>query len=81
MTANKSKETRQKRYHQTSKGKTAQRKAIANYKSRMVRWDLLLSPELSMALDRARPKEASRASFARHIFGKYLDSVAIPDID
>ena len=75
------KQTRQDRYHQTDKGKIAQRKATANYKARMVRWDLLLLPELSAALDRVKPKTMSRSGFAKIILQKYVDKVAIPDID
>ncbi len=81
MTTKEPKETKQERYHQTGKGKAAQRKAVANYKSRMVRWDLLLPPELSAALDRQKPKTMSRSTFAKIIFQKYVDKVDIPDID
>ena len=75
------KQTRQDRYHQTDKGKIAQRKATANYKARMVRWDLLLLPELSAALDLVKPKTMSRSAFAKIILQKYVDKVAITDID
>ena len=74
-----SKQTRQDKYHQTDKGKIAQRKAAANYKSRMVRWDLLLPPELSAALDLVKPKTMSRSAFAKIILQKYVDKVAVPD--
>ena len=75
------KQTRQEKYHQTDKGRIAQRKASASHKARMVRWDLLLPPELSSALDRIKPKTMSRSAFAKIILQKYVDKVAIPDID
>ena len=72
-------QTRQEKYHQTDKGRIAQRKAAANYKARMVRWDLLLSPELSAALDLVKPRTMSRSAFAKIILQKYVDKVAVPD--
>lgn len=73
-------QTKQERYHQTDKGKIAQRAATANYKSRMVKWETLISPELSATLDRAKPKEMSRSTFIKKIFQQYLDIVYDPDI-
>ena len=73
------KQTRQDKYHQTDKGRIAQRKAAANYKARMVRWDLLLPPELSAALERVKPKTMSRSAFAKIILQKYVDKVAVQD--
>ena len=68
-------QTRQNKYHQTDKGRIAQRKASASYKARMVRWDLLLPPELSTALDQVKPKAMSRSAFAKIILQKYVNKV------
>jgi len=65
--------TKQERYAVTKKGKVARRRAVANYQTKFVDWKARLEPEMSDALDRAKPEGVSRSAFAKEIFQKYLD--------
>ena len=73
--------TKQDRYHQSEKGKAARRKAMANYVARMVKWEAFINPELSAALDRAKPEGISKQAFIQKIFQQYVDAVGIQKVD
>lgn len=73
--------TKQERYHQSEKGKAARRRAMANYAARMVKWEAFINPELSAALDRAKPEGISKQAFIKKIFQQYVDVVDIRKID
>lgn len=72
-------ETKQQRYEQTEKGKVARRKAVASYKSKLVKWEAMIEPELSDALLACKPDDVSKAAFIKSIFQGYLDNVCKQD--
>lgn len=67
--------TKQERYEQTEKGRKARRRAIANYDAKFIEWKARLEPEMSEALERAKPDGVSRSAFVKKIFQEYLDKV------
>lgn len=73
-------ETKQEKYHQSEKGKAARRRAMQNYVARMVKWEAFINPELSAALDRAKPEGMSKQAFIKKIFQGYIDKVDIQKI-
>ena len=70
---------KQIRYTQTIKGKVAQQRAVANYKSKLIKWEALLEPEMADALERVKPDGMSRQAFIKKILQQHLDEVSIPD--
>lgn len=71
--------TRQQKYELTEKGKVARKKAVATYKAKLVKWEAMLSPEMSDALEAQKPEEMSKQAFIKKIFQDYLDSVCNQD--
>jgi len=67
--------TKQKRYERTLKGKQARDRATANYDAKFIEWKTRLEPEMSEALEQAKPNELSRSAFIKKIFQKYLDKL------
>ncbi len=68
-------ETRQQRYEQTKKGKQTRQTAIAAYRTRRVKWEVWLTPEISKALEASIPDGESKSEFLRKILHKHLDRV------
>ena len=66
--------TKQKRYERTLKGKQARDRATANYDAKFIEWKTRLEPEMSAALEQAKPDELSRSAFMKKIFQEYLDN-------
>ena len=67
--------TKQKRYERTPKGKQARGRATANYDAKFIEWKTRLEPEMSEALEQAKPDELSRSGFIKKIFQEYLDKL------
>ena len=67
--------TKQKRYERTPKGKQARDRATANYDAKFIEWKTRLKPEMSAALEQAKPNELSRSAFMKKIFQEYLDKL------
>ena len=67
--------TKQKRYERTPKGRLARIRATKTYDAKFVEWKARLEPEMSAALEQAKPDELSRSAFLRQIFREYLDKL------
>lgn len=71
-------QTKQDRYERTAKGRIARHRAVANYEAKFIEWKSRLEPDMSDALDRAKPEDMSRSAFAKKIFREYLDNLSRP---
>lgn len=67
--------TKQQRYEQTTKGKKARQRAIANYRGARVKWEVWLDEEMSEALQASIPVGVSKTDYLINIFQKHLDTV------
>lgn len=71
--------TKQRRYEETEKGKEARRRALAAYRAKLVKWEAMLSPEMSEALEARKPEGMSKQAFIKKIFQGYIDNVCKQD--
>lgn len=66
-------------YEKTEKGRQARKRALANYKAKLFKWEVLLPPEMNDALEKLRPAGVSKQAFAKKIFQEWLDNICIQD--